>query len=93
MKSIHIELDEYVMAGIGIIAGLLLLVFPQQSLNVITYAIGAVALIYGILRILSSVYLGIDSGNYSGWNRYLFFYKSGRYLCNFTDYPGCACSD
>ena len=53
MKSIHIELDEYVMAGIGIIAGLLLLVFPQQSLNVITYAIGAVALIYGILKIVS----------------------------------------
>ena len=37
MKSIHIELDEYVMAGIGIIAGLLLLVFPQQSLNAVSY--------------------------------------------------------
>lgn len=30
MKSIHIELDEYVMAGIGIIAGLLLLVFRSN---------------------------------------------------------------
>ena len=89
MKSIHIELDEYVMVGIGIIAGLLLLVFPQQSLNVITYAIGAVALIYGILKIVSY----FRNREYSGGNRYLFFYKSGRYLCNFADYPGCACSD
>lgn len=53
MKSIHIELDDYVMAGTGVIAGLLLLIFPQQSLNVITYTIGAVALIYGVFKLIS----------------------------------------
>lgn len=32
---------------------MLLVIFPQESLNVITYGIGIISLVYGVLRIIS----------------------------------------
>ena len=52
MKTIQIELNDFLAAIIGIAAGLLLLVFPQEAINVITYGIGIVSLVYGIVRIV-----------------------------------------
>ncbi len=53
MKSVKIELDDYMMAILGILAGLLLVIFPQQSVDVVTYAIGAISLVYGVMKIVS----------------------------------------
>ena len=39
MKTIQIELNDFLAAIIGIAAGLLLLVFPQEAINVITYGV------------------------------------------------------
>lgn len=52
MKTIQIELNDFLAAIIGIAAGLLLLVFPQEAINVITYGIGIVSLVYGVVRIV-----------------------------------------
>ena len=52
MKTIQIELNDFLAANIGIAAGLLLLVFPQEAINVITYGIGIVSLVYGVVRIV-----------------------------------------
>ena len=35
MKSVKIELDDYMMSILGILAGLLLVIFPQQSVDVV----------------------------------------------------------
>ena len=53
MKSIKVELDEYMMAVLGILAGGLLVVFPEQSINILTYAIGIMSLVYGVVKIVS----------------------------------------
>ena len=53
MKTIHIEVNDFLAAIIGIAAGVLLVIFPQESLNVITYGIGIISLVYGVLRIIS----------------------------------------
>ena len=53
MKTIHIEVNDFLAAVIGIAAGVLLVIFPQESLNVITYGIGIISLVYGVLRIIS----------------------------------------
>ena len=53
MKSVKIELDDYMMSILGILAGLLLVIFPQQSVDVVTYAIGAISLVYGVMRLVS----------------------------------------
>lgn len=53
MKSIKIEFNEYAVSIIGIAAGLLLLIFPQQAISVIAYGIGAVAMIYGLMKVIS----------------------------------------
>ena len=53
MKLLRGTVNEYLLAIIGIIAGLMLAVFPEQSINVLTYAIGIMSLIYGAVKIVS----------------------------------------
>ena len=37
MKTIHIEVNDFLAAIIGIAAGVLLVIFPQESLNAVSY--------------------------------------------------------
>lgn len=69
MKSIRVNFGEYFISIIGILAGLLLVLFPQESVNVITYGIGAISIIYGIMKVVS--YLQ---------NRSVSFYYTGELL-------------
>mgnify|MGYP000095055919 CR=1 FL=1 len=52
MKVIQISLNDLLAAIISIVAGLLLLIFPQQSIEVITYGVGIVSIIYGVIRVV-----------------------------------------
>ncbi len=99
MKTIHIEVNDFLAAIIRIAAGVLLVIFPQESLNVITYGIGIISLVYGVLRIISyfrnkslSVFCrGAVFRDCAGSHRTVFFSQSGRYLCGAADctgYPG-----
>lgn len=53
MKSIKVELDEYMMAILSILAGGVLIIFPEQSINILTYAVGVMSLVYGVVKIVS----------------------------------------
>ena len=66
MKKFRVNFGEYLISIFGIIAGVLLAIFPQESVNIITYGIGAVSIIYGIMKVVSYLQNRVISFYYAG---------------------------
>ena len=66
MKKFRVNFGEYLISIFGIIAGVLLAIFPQESVNIITYGIGTVSIIYGIMKVVSYLQNRVISFYYAG---------------------------
>ena len=53
MKQLQFGGSEYLAALGGIVAGAVLVFFPSQAIDVITYGIGILSLIYGLMKVIS----------------------------------------